>query len=170
MLQGDQEQLEQELATLLQQASALGEQYGLAMIKHQERAISLGGGIIGRFLQRAKDIVFGIVGRVRDIVSNILGNGGTAEDAQDAVDNLLESMPEIVAETEVHAEIEQAVADVFEINGVGMIDWVTSPGACPLCETNEEAGPLPRGSSWPSGDERPPAHPSCKCNLVPAGE
>ncbi|MGH9122551.1 MAG: hypothetical protein ACRDYC_11530, partial [Acidimicrobiales bacterium] len=48
--------------------------------------------------------------------------------------------------------------------------WVVEDvaGACPDCDDNALAGALPRGEVFPTGQLRPPAHPGCRCLLVPA--
>lgn len=37
----------------------------------------------------------------------------------------------------------------------------------PLCQENADAGVVPLGQAYPSGDEAPPAHPNCRCTLLP---
>jgi DivIVA domain-containing protein len=39
--------------------------------------------------------------------------------------------------------------------------------ACPDCDDNALAGALPRGEAFPTGHVHPPAHPGCRCLLVP---
>jgi hypothetical protein len=48
--------------------------------------------------------------------------------------------------------------------------WVVDPseGPCPGCEDNALADERPKGTSWPSGQACPPAHPGCRCALAPA--
>jgi class 3 adenylate cyclase len=48
--------------------------------------------------------------------------------------------------------------------------WVVDDqdGACPDCDDNALAGPTPRGEVFPTGQPHPPAHPGCRCLLVPA--
>ncbi|HEX3424572.1 MAG TPA: DivIVA domain-containing protein [Acidimicrobiales bacterium] len=41
-------------------------------------------------------------------------------------------------------------------------------GPCPDCDDNALAGPLRKGEEFPTGQRRPPAHPGCRCLLVPA--
>lgn len=38
---------------------------------------------------------------------------------------------------------------------------------CPDCDDNALAGSLPRGEKFPTGHLHPPAHPGCRCLLVP---
>ncbi len=47
--------------------------------------------------------------------------------------------------------------------------WVVDDDGvpCPDCDDNALAGPLPRGESFPTGQPHPPAHPGCRCLLVP---
>lgn len=46
------------------------------------------------------------------------------------------------------------------------MQWITTPGACPVCLDNEAEGPLPAGEAWPDGSDMPPAHPHCRCYIV----
>jgi|SRR5579875_1579970 len=52
------------------------------------------------------------------------------------------------------------------------VRWVVDPseGPCPDCEDNTLAQAQPRGEPWPTGQLHPPAHPGCRCALVPEGE
>jgi hypothetical protein len=38
---------------------------------------------------------------------------------------------------------------------------------CTTCMVNEDAGPVPIGGAYPSGDTDAPAHPRCRCAVVP---
>lgn len=40
---------------------------------------------------------------------------------------------------------------------------------CPACQGNVDAGPVRIGDSYPSGDTQAPAHPRCRCQVIPAG-
>lgn len=48
--------------------------------------------------------------------------------------------------------------------------WVVDDvdGACPDCDDNALAGPVPVGEEFPTGQVHPPAHAGCRCLLVPA--
>ncbi|MGH3471057.1 MAG: hypothetical protein ACRDPG_03300, partial [Nocardioidaceae bacterium] len=48
--------------------------------------------------------------------------------------------------------------------------WVVedTDGPCPDCDDDALAGGLPKGEAFPTGQAHPPAHPGCRCLLVPA--
>jgi hypothetical protein len=167
--QDAQEKLEQELAQLLQQAHDLGTQYGNAMVDHKKEAVSLKkiatGLGIAYFLKRAKDVVVGLIGRIRDTVSDIVSKGG---DAQETITHMLDYLPNQAAATAIHTEVENAVMDVFDDEQVEQIEVVCEPGACQLCLDNQDAGSIDRGTEFPSGHTRAPFHYSCRCIVVPA--
>ena len=50
-----------------------------------------------------------------------------------------------------------------------LLRWVVGPseGPCPDCEDNTLAGDQAKGEAWPTGQLHPPAHPGCRCALVP---
>jgi hypothetical protein len=48
------------------------------------------------------------------------------------------------------------------------LQWVVDDdGHCPDCDDNALAGPTPKGQAFPTGQLHPPAHPGCRCLLVP---
>lgn len=49
------------------------------------------------------------------------------------------------------------------------VRWVVDPGAgpCPDGEDDALEGPIAKGSEFPTGHLHPPAHPGCRCLLVP---
>ena len=50
---------------------------------------------------------------------------------------------------------------------VGLQWLVDDDGHCPDCDDNALAGPTPKGQPFPTGQLHPPAHPGCRCLLVP---
>ncbi|HEX5365119.1 MAG TPA: hypothetical protein VFW63_00445 [Acidimicrobiales bacterium] len=48
--------------------------------------------------------------------------------------------------------------------------WLVDPScaSCPDCDDNALAGEVPGGQAFPTGDVAPPAHPDCRCLVVPA--
>ena len=75
------------------------------------------------------------------------------------------------------AELEARVRDAacaayargsFEAAGVGTpLRWVPAdPGRCPDCDDNA-LEPTVKGSPFPTGQSHPPAHPGCRCLVVP---
>jgi hypothetical protein len=61
------------------------------------------------------------------------------------------------------------VAGVFAAAGGRKAVWVVDDGGepCPDCDDNSLAGPTPIGETFPTGQTQPPAHPGCRCLLVP---
>ncbi len=48
------------------------------------------------------------------------------------------------------------------------LQWlVDGDGHCPDCDDNALAGPTAKGQAFPTGQLHPPAHPGCRCLLVP---
>lgn len=46
-------------------------------------------------------------------------------------------------------------------------EWLVGAGACPVCLANAAEGPIPLGRPFLSGDQRPGAHPNCRCAVAP---
>jgi len=45
--------------------------------------------------------------------------------------------------------------------------WWAEEGCCAVCQANADAGAIDLDEDFPSGDEASPAHPSCRCVVVP---
>ncbi|MGW2371672.1 phage minor head protein [Kitasatospora sp. NPDC001683] len=71
--------------------------------------------------------------------------------------------------TETTRGIASGTADNYRRNGIALGRWQTEPdgSVCPVCDANATAGPVPIGHAYPSGDTTPPAHPRCRCAVLP---
>lgn len=111
---------------------------------------------------------------IKGMDDTTLGRMGTAlaEGAErgDSVDAIARSLGDIVsdpkraymiADTELARAVSAASQATYQINGVRQWTWLLSPGACPLCQDKEAAGP------FDTGDPYPPAHPHCRCSSAP---
>ena len=59
-----------------------------------------------------------------------------------------------------------------EDDGIETKGWMNAADqdVCPLCRDNEDAGDIPIDALFPSGVLFPPAHPHCRCAVVPGVE
>jgi hypothetical protein len=73
---------------------------------------------------------------------------------------------EMIARTELIRASNQGTLNGFQASGVVLQKEWTTFDPCPICEENEEQGPIDLGDEFASGDDAPPAHPNCKCALV----
>lgn len=75
----------------------------------------------------------------------------------------------IVAETEAKLAQSHGNLAAWKRGGfVAKVKWAKSilHTVRDCCDLNAEAGPIPLGQAFPSGDECPPAHVGCCCGLV----
>jgi len=127
----------------------------------------------------------GLAGRVRDTVRTITRTrvadlarvlrrgrdaGWTAEQLDAEIRRILDDAAARIALTEVTAASSHAARLAYADVGVARVRWVTDPGSnvCPVCLTNEADGAVDVGEAFSSGDTEPPAHPNCRCSLLPA--
>ncbi len=77
---------------------------------------------------------------------------------------------EVIAEQEAAIAVGEIEMEVYKRNGVRDFRWVTQrdEGVCIDCMSNEEAGIIKVGDSFPSGVVAPPAHTRCRCFVMPA--
>jgi SPP1 gp7 family putative phage head morphogenesis protein len=75
----------------------------------------------------------------------------------------------MVTLTELSRATTAAAHDRYSDAGVAATEWVTAPDdrVCRICGENRDAGPVPLGEPFPSGDVGPPAHPHCRCAPIP---
>jgi len=170
-----QDELIDDIHTMLQQAQTMGAQIGQQMVDTQDRAISVPASA-RNLLQRAKDIVSGIIDHVRDSIGKALGKEqpedeplNQSEIVDQTMNDLIDQLPDLVAETEVHAEMERSVLDTMQQAGVQKMQWVAEDDACDECATLAESDPVDvEDGEWEGGVSGPPLHPRCRCNVVPA--
>lgn len=160
------------MAALLHEAATIGASHAQGMLKAHHRSVWSG---TRDLLSRARDIVNGLLDHVNDAISKALGNEQDEEeqlsqaDIVDATMNdLIEQLPELIAETETVSAIEQSVVDTLKDGGVQRIAWIAEPDACPMCLELAAQGPIPADSEWEGGISSPPLHPRCRCVVINA--
>lgn len=90
-----------------------------------------------------------------------------ARDLRDILDDA--KWADMVAGTEIARAVTGASFQTYAANGVEYTTWLSAEDGrvCPYCDENEEAGPVPLGDAFPSGDAGPPGHPRCRCAPMP---
>ena len=78
---------------------------------------------------------------------------------------------ELIAVTEVMAAQGAAAFREYQQQQVAYKQWVVADAdACPVCKANAAEGPIPLSAVFQSGDLTVPAHPRCRCAVLPAWE
>jgi cell division septum initiation protein DivIVA len=70
-----------------------------------------------------------------------------------------------------HYTVAAYAAGAYVASGEGAaLRWLVDPScdACPDCDDNALAGDVAKGEAFPTGDTVAPAHPDCRCLVVPA--
>lgn len=151
----------------LEQAQALGKRFAEQQLATLARSIVVGNPL-GSLLDRARDLVDRVLTWAKDLfVSKVeaLGEDADEESIEQALEDTAEIVSETQASTEIQGVIEQEVMDELQAAGTTMIEAVNEPDACELCVANAEAGPIPIGSAFPSGDTNTPFHHRCRCHV-----
>lgn len=74
----------------------------------------------------------------------------------------------MIAVTEMSRALNTSTVDNYGTFGVEMVEWLAiDTGTCEICPANEAQGPIKLGDVFDSGDEAPPAHPNCRCTILP---
>jgi len=114
-----------------------------------------------------------LVNRIGTHLADSLGNGQAADSLARLLlkDNILNTITDparaqAIAITETSRALNYSALDLYKQNEVEQVSWLALQ-PCDLCETNAAAGPVKVGASFPSGNTAPPAHPHCRCTLLP---
>jgi len=76
---------------------------------------------------------------------------------------------QLIADTEVKFAMAYGNLEAWKrTNIVKSVKWLKSMlhTERDVCDLNAEAGAIPLGQPFPSGDEAPPAHPRCRCTIA----
>jgi hypothetical protein len=131
--------------------------------------------------ENAADLVTGIEDATRDMlrstIASGLADGMTAEEIASSIEDgyaFGEERSQLIAETEIaSANSEGALAGYEEAANEGISvkkSWLILDDACDDCQENADAGAIDLDEMFPTGDDAPPAHPNCRCVLVPEVE
>jgi F like protein len=112
---------------------------------------------------------------VRDTIADGLERGATTSEIASDIANstaLSDDRAELIARTEV-ASINNDVAlaayktiDADAESGIKLRkSWLLGSDPCPVCAANAAAGDIGLDEDFPSGDDAPPLHPNCECEV-----
>lgn len=114
-----------------------------------------------------------IVEPLRARLARSLAGGADAEDASVAAESLRATYRQWKVQ-QVEESARDHVLAAFSLGAfvamppASALQWlVDDDGHCPDCDDNALAGPTAKGQPFPTGQLHPPAHPGCRCLLVP---
>jgi len=110
---------------------------------------------------------------VRERLADLLAAAG-GDRGPDTVDRINSIFREARGRIErlVGDAVTEVVSSAFtaRVKSGTAVRWVVddADGPCPDCDDNALAGAVPLGQPFPTGQVAPPAHPGCRCLLVPS--
>lgn len=120
----------------------------------------------------AQDIVRGRIAELARLLVRATAERLTAPQLAEAIRQLLTdtAWAAMTAITELVRASTAAAISSYRQLGVTTVQWTTEPDdrTCPRCLGLEAEGPIPAGATFADGSTGPPAHPRCRCYLVPA--
>lgn len=113
-----------------------------------------------------------LLAKVAEVLADGVLRGGNLETLAQAVLDAMTDQARLarIALTEITYASSTAALSVYRLAGIQATRWQTDSGPCPVCQDNEDAGAMPIGVPFPSGDLCPPAHPHCRCAPLPVRE
>jgi DivIVA domain-containing protein len=115
-----------------------------------------------------------VAGPLNNRIADVLSDASHDADTPVAVDRLGAAFRQWkVEKIGVIARYHVVVAfsrGAFVASDDDRLRWVVDDDGvpCPDCDDNALAGPTPKGEQYPTGQTHPPAHPGCRCVLLPA--
>ena len=122
---------------------------------------------------QARTLARELVEPLRERLSRALDSAADADDASLAAESIRATyrqwkVQQVEASARHHALTAFSVGAFAAAPEAVELQWlVDDDGHCPDCDDNALAGPTPKGQPFPTGQLHPPAHPGCRCLLVP---
>jgi len=122
---------------------------------------------------QARSLATELVEPLRERLSRALAGGADSDDPSVAAESLRATYRQWkvqqVEESARHHVLAAFSTGAFAATPeVAVLQWlVDDEGHCPDCDDNALAGPTIKGQAFPTGQLHPPAHPGCRCLLVP---
>jgi Phage Mu protein F like protein len=125
---------------------------------------------------RAGELVTGINDTTQQLIADAIETGiedslgvdGTAALIRDVMDSMTTYRSQMIATTELNDAFSEAALRKLDRLGIEWKQWITATACCDECAENEDESPIPIDDTFSSGDDRPPAHPNCRCAVTGA--
>lgn len=100
-------------------------------------------------------------------LENSEGQYGFAKRIRQEFSDFAVSRARLVAVTEWNRGASTATFEAYKAAGVASKQWYTAGDdrVCPVCEMNAAEAEIPLQQEFSSGDQFPPAHPGCRCDI-----
>ena len=122
---------------------------------------------------QARALAAELIDPLRARLTRALAAGADAEDPSVAAESLRSTYRQWKVQ-QVEESARHHVLAAFSLGAFAAtppataLQWmVDDEGHCPDCDDNALAGPTTKGETFPTGQLHPPAHPGCRCLLVP---
>ena len=125
--------------------------------------------------QRSAQLVTGLNEETKRRLAQVISDGivnkrgipGLSRDIRAMFGDMSRSRAETIARFETSDSLQQAFMDRSHDMGVTGKEWIEIAPEDQDCVGNAAAGVIPINEDFPSGHQRPPAHPRCVCALAP---
>ena len=106
------------------------------------------------------------------MIATALADGTDAGTLADDIEEALNAASRcgMIASTELARAIGAGAMDRYRDDGVDLKQWLVAPdeSVCKICRGNEADGPIPLSQAFSGGSLSGPAHPNCRCTVIPA--
>ena len=106
---------------------------------------------------------------LRTDVTTAINEGWSTKDLANALSEnyaFSDARAETISRTEVARSHIEGQMIAYREAGVEKKQWILGDEACDECQANADEGVIAFDDAFPSGDDAPPAHPNCLCDLI----
>jgi SPP1 gp7 family putative phage head morphogenesis protein len=109
---------------------------------------------------------------IQGMVSGSIDDGATMDELSDQLQDAFafsEERATMIARTETRMADMGGQMEAYQASGVVQgTEWSTANDdlVSDICQGNADAGIVPLGDAYPSGDTAPPGHPNCRCCVI----
>jgi 8-oxo-dGTP diphosphatase len=112
------------------------------------------------------------LGDLAQVIASALADGKSAAALAQDITGLLNvpSRAKMIAQTEIARASSAATLDTYLDMGISTKQWLVAPDetVCKACRACEAEGAIPLSQAFLIGVDAAPAHPHCRCGLLPA--
>lgn len=132
-------------------------------------------GVLDRLAEDIADVAETTKDEIRALVGRQAAEGWSLDELADAIETLADvrsrTRAELISRTETASAYSQGSIAAFKASGVvSQIEWLTADGeVCPICE-DLNGKRVDIDQSFAGGVAHPPAHPNCRCAILPVVE
>lgn len=170
ILENENKILIKQTAPIIKQSIETGQSFALEVLGI-DRDVIFNEGLLLKKMKRIPAVNDTVWNQLKSTIHSGIELGETIDNIADRIKDVYGKAKKrsiLIARTEVTSSINEATLLEYQQNGVPKVEWLSAGDeeVRPEHKSNASVGPLPVGSTFPSGETYPNA-PNCRCCISP---